>query len=111
MRSTCWPPSTPTSSGWARPGTAVPPAPPGVTWRLVDVTDAADVDRAIAQDRPDVVLHLAGDAQSNRSAAQVGNTLLVNVYGTSNVLNAIGRHARHARVIVAGSALVYADVE
>jgi nucleoside-diphosphate-sugar epimerase len=30
--------------------------------------------------------------------------VLVNVYGTSNVLNAIGRHARHARVIVAGSA-------
>jgi GDP-4-dehydro-6-deoxy-D-mannose reductase len=94
--------------GWARPGTSVPQSPPGVAWRLVDVTNAADVDRAIAQDRPDVVLHLAGDAQSNRSAAQVGNTLLVNVYGTSNVLNAIGRHARHARVIVAGSALVYA---
>ena len=94
--------------GWARPGTSVPQPPPAVTWRLVDVTDAADVDRAIAHDRPDVVLHLAGDAQSNRSAAQVGNTLLVNVYGTSNLLNAIGRHARHARVIVAGSALVYA---
>jgi len=93
--------------GWARPGTAVPESPPGVTWRLVDVTSGADVDRAIAQDRPDVVLHLAGDARSNRSAAQVGNTLLVNVYGTSNVLNAIGRHARHARVIVAGSALIY----
>ena len=93
--------------GWARPGTAVPESPHGVTWRLVDVTSGADVDRAIAQDRPDVVLHLAGDARSNRSAAQVGNTLLVNVYGTSNVLNAIGRHARHARVIVAGSALIY----
>ena len=94
--------------GWARPGTAVSQSPPGVTWQLVDVTNAADVDRAIAQDRPDVVLHLAGDAQSNRSAAQVGNTLLVNVYGTSNLLNAVGHHARHARVIVAGSALVYA---
>ena len=94
--------------GWARPGAAVPQSPPGVTWRLVDVTNGVDVDRAIAQDRPDVVLHLAGDAQSNRSAAQVGATLLVNVYGTSNVLNAVGRHARHARVIVAGSALVYA---
>jgi GDP-4-dehydro-6-deoxy-D-mannose reductase len=93
--------------GWARPGTPVPQSPPGVAWRLVDVTSGADVDRAIEQDRPDVVLHLAGDAHSNRSAAQVGNTLLVNVYGTSNVLNAIGRHARHARVIVAGSALIY----
>ena len=93
--------------GWARPGTAVPQSPAGVTWRLVDVTSGADVDRAIAQDRPDVVLHLAGDAHSKGSAAQVGNTLLVNVYGTSNVLNAIGRHARHARVIVAGSALIY----
>ena len=94
--------------GWARPGAAVPQSPPGVTWRLVDVTNGVDVDRAIAQDRPDVVLHLAGDAQSNRSAVQVGNTLLVNVYGTSNLLNAVGHHARHARVIVAGSALVYA---
>lgn len=93
--------------GWARPGAAVPQSPAVVTWRLVDVTSGADVDRAIAQDRPDVVLHLAGDAHSNRSAAQVGKTLLVNVSGTSNVLNAIGRHARHARVIVAGSALIY----
>jgi GDP-4-dehydro-6-deoxy-D-mannose reductase len=93
--------------GWGRPGSAVPQSPPGVTWRLVDVTSGADVDRAIAQDRPDVVLHLAGDAHSNRSAAHVGTTLLVNVCGTSNVLNAIGRHARHARVIVAGSALIY----
>jgi GDP-4-dehydro-6-deoxy-D-mannose reductase len=94
--------------GWARPGTSLPPSPARVTWRLVDVTDRADVDRAIALDRPDVVLHLAGDAQSNRSSAQAGTTLRVNVYGTSNVLDAIGRHARHARVIVAGSALIYA---
>ena len=93
--------------GWARPGAAVPQSPAVVTWRLVDVTSGADVDRAIAQDRPDVVLHLAGDAHSNRSAAQVGKTLLVNVSGTSNVLNAIARHARRARVIVAGSALIY----
>jgi GDP-4-dehydro-6-deoxy-D-mannose reductase len=94
--------------GWARPGASLPESPDGITWRLVDVTSGPDVDRAIARDRPDVVLHLAGDAQSNRSAAQVGTTLLVNVYGTSNLLTAVGRHAPHARVIVAGSALIYA---
>jgi GDP-4-dehydro-6-deoxy-D-mannose reductase len=38
---------------------------------------------------------------------QVGTTLAVNVRGTQHVLDSVRRHARGARVIVTGSALVY----
>jgi GDP-4-dehydro-6-deoxy-D-mannose reductase len=76
-------------------------------WRAVDVTMAADVERAIAETRPRVIYHCAGDARSNRDAGQVGTTLAVNVRGTERVLDAVLKHVRDARVVVTGSALVY----
>ena len=93
---------------WARPATVVPAHLPRVSWRTVDVTSAEEVERAIEHARPELVFHLAGDAQSNRSAERVGETLSVNVRGTQHLLNAIARHAPAARVIVTSSALVYA---
>ncbi len=77
------------------------------TWREVDVTDADDVDRAIADAHPSIIYHCAGDAQSNRSAEETGTTLSVNVRGTAHLLASVARHAADARVIVTGSALVY----
>lgn len=93
---------------WSRRGTPGP-ATGGerCTWRSVDVTIAAEVDRAIAESRPRLIYHCAGDAQSNRDAARVGTTLEVNVRGTQHVLDATRRHAGDARVIVTGSAMVY----
>lgn len=93
---------------WSRRGEPGPASGgAGCTWRAVDVTVAADVDRAIAESRPRLIYHCAGDARSNRDASQVGTTLAVNVRGTLHVLEAVAKHARDARVIVTGSAMVY----
>jgi GDP-4-dehydro-6-deoxy-D-mannose reductase len=80
---------------------------PRSTWHAVDVTVAADVDRAVAEARPSVIYHCAGDAQSNRSAAHVGTTLAVNVRGTLHLLQSVARHVPDARVLVTGSAMIY----
>jgi GDP-4-dehydro-6-deoxy-D-mannose reductase len=93
---------------WSRHGTPGP-ATGGerCTWRAVDLTEPAGVDRALAESRPRVIYHCAGDAQSNRDATQVGTTLTVNVRGTQHILDAVKRHVADARVIVTSSALVY----
>jgi GDP-4-dehydro-6-deoxy-D-mannose reductase len=80
---------------------------PRSTWRAVDVMVAADVDRAVAEARPSVIYHCAGDAQSNRSATHVGTTLAVNVRGTLHLLQSVARHVPDARVVVTGSAMIY----
>jgi GDP-4-dehydro-6-deoxy-D-mannose reductase len=93
---------------WSRRGTPGSATGGGrCTWRAVDVTAPADVDRAIGEFRPRLIYHCAADAESNRDATQVGTTLAVNVRGTQHVLDAVRRHASDARVIVTGSALVY----
>ena len=91
---------------WSRHG-APPHADGSVTWQTVDVGDAGQVDRAIAETRPAAIYHCAGDPQSNQTRERVGATFVVNVHGTIHVLQAVARHARGARVVVTGSALVY----
>jgi GDP-4-dehydro-6-deoxy-D-mannose reductase len=76
-------------------------------WQAVDVLDPREVDRAVAAASPDVVYHLAGDAQSGGSWDRLGATFAVNVRGTHHLLAAIARRAPSARVVVTGSALVY----
>ena len=91
---------------WSRQG-APPGAADDVTWHAVDVADAGQVDRAIAATPPAVIYHCAGDPQSNQTRERVGATFVVNVHGTIHLLQAVARHARAARVVVTGSALVY----
>jgi GDP-4-dehydro-6-deoxy-D-mannose reductase len=89
-----------------RGGHHKPDAAPG-TWRAIDILDAAEVERAVAEAAPDVVYHLAGDAQSGGSWDRLGATFAVNVRGTQHLLSAVARHAPSARVVVTSSALVY----
>jgi GDP-4-dehydro-6-deoxy-D-mannose reductase len=89
-----------------RGGHHKPQDAPGV-WHAVDVLDAGGVDRAVAETSPDLVYHLAGDAQSGGSWDRLGATFAVNVRGTHHLLAAVARHVPSARVVVAGSALVY----
>jgi GDP-4-dehydro-6-deoxy-D-mannose reductase len=89
-----------------RGGHHKPEGAPG-TWHAVDILDAAGVDRALADASPDLVYHLAGDAQSGGSWDRLGATFAVNVRGTHHLLAAVARHAPSARVVVTGSALVY----
>ncbi len=92
---------------WSRRGGPPPTANGTARWRAVDLVDPADVDAAVAECRPLVVYHCAGNARSSGSPADAGATLEVNVRGTRHLLLALRRHSPAARVIVTGSALVY----
>jgi len=92
---------------WSHRGGHHKPAGAPGEWQAVDVLDPSSVDRALAAAAPDVVYHLAGDAQSGGSWDRLGATFAVNVRGTHHLLAAIAGHAPSARVVVTGSALVY----
>ena len=78
-----------------------------------DITDAdafAETVLACPDGPPDVVFHLAGQADVGRSWTDVSHTWQVNTLGTVNVLEALRRHAPAARVVVVSSAEVYGNV-
>ena len=66
-----------------------------------DIRDAASVRRAVAEHRPEVVLHLAAQSLVRRSFAAPVATYETNVLGTANVLEAFrGVRGVRAAVIV-----------
>lgn len=94
----------------------------GAGWRVVatgprageglkrlDVTDAADAERALQETRPAAVVHLAARTYLPRVWEEPGEACLVNVVGTLNVLEAVRRQVPGARVLLASSCMVYGD--
>lgn len=80
---------------------------------VTDITDAAAIDETVRDlpgGAPDVVYHLAGQADVGRSWTDVSLTWSVNTMGTVNLLEALRRHASEARIIVISSAEVYGKV-
>lgn len=78
-----------------------------------DITDPNALAEAVLScpdGPPDVVFHLAGQADVGRSWTDVSLTWAVNALGTVNVLEAVRRHAPTARVVVVSSAEVYGNV-
>ena len=82
------PPTSPSLYELARVGE-------GVRERAVDVRDARAVRDAIAEERPEIVLHLAAQPLVRLSYREPALTYEVNVMGTVNVLEAV-RHAGDA---------------
>jgi GDP-4-dehydro-6-deoxy-D-mannose reductase len=78
---------------------------PRVTIHKGDVTDASAVRRAIAEARPDVVYHLAGQAVPTLATADPEAAIRVNVVGTAVVAEAIVAAA--VLLVAASSADVY----
>jgi GDP-4-dehydro-6-deoxy-D-mannose reductase len=80
---------------------------PGAT-RVVgcDVRDAGSVARAVAEARPDQVVHLAGQTSNAVSFERPGETFAINVLGTVHVLEA-AREAGAARVLLVTSCEIY----
>jgi GDP-4-dehydro-6-deoxy-D-mannose reductase len=83
----------------------------GVTWDAVELLDRERVRAAIADLRPTAVYHCAGlphvaESWSNRVAP-----LAVNVRATHYLLEALRRAGHGCRVLVTGSAAVYAPSE
>lgn len=70
-----------------------------------DLTDAAAVERAVAQAGFDRVIHLAAKAFVNASDWEAFYT--VNQLGTFHLLDAVARHRPGTRCVIASSAQVY----
>ena len=94
-------------AGWANSRPPHVDASARVQWQHVDILDRAQVRRAIRELQPPVVFHCAGLPHVAESWANSGRALQVNALGTHHLLDAVREFSPHARVIVAGSALVY----
>jgi GDP-4-dehydro-6-deoxy-D-mannose reductase len=75
--------------------------------RAVDVLDREGVRRAIADDRPAQVFHLAGAPHVGDSWRNSLPTLQVNVLGTHHLLEAVRLEHPACRVLVVTSAMIY----
>lgn len=104
-----------TVHAWQRePATEVPPPrelAAGVSWATVELVDRAGVREALAAARPDEIYHLAGVSHVGWSWTNTAATLEVNVVGTHILLDELRRLQLDARVLVTGSATIYAARE
>ena len=73
----------------------------------VDLMDAQDTARAVAEAAPDVVFHLAAQASVPAAWDRPGGTLALNVTTTLHLLEAVRQHAPDARVVSVASGEVY----
>ncbi|MCO5184869.1 MAG: GDP-mannose 4,6-dehydratase [Anaerolineae bacterium] len=74
-----------------------------------DLLDLDGLKYAVAETRPDVIYHLAGQPYPARSWENAARTLVINTGGTANVLEAAVNFGR-PRVLVVTSAEIYGKV-
>jgi GDP-4-dehydro-6-deoxy-D-mannose reductase len=96
--------------GWGR-STPRPELAPLAEWQAVDLLDRDRVRIEIARLRPATVFHLAGAPQVAESWRDSATPLAGNVLATAHLLDAIRRAGFGCRVLVAGSATIYAPSE
>ncbi len=77
-------------------------------WQVVDLLDRDRVRHSIASLRPATVFHLAGAPQVAESWRDTTKPLAGNVLASAHLLDAIRRADLRCRVLVTGSAVVYA---
>lgn len=89
-----------------------PPAdlPDAVDLRVGDVTSAEDLDAVVADLRPDTVVHLAAETGTAQSLSESTRHGMVNVVGTTQLLDACTR-AGHvpSHVVLTSSRAVYGE--
>ncbi|HEY8656584.1 MAG TPA: GDP-mannose 4,6-dehydratase [Candidatus Limnocylindria bacterium] len=73
-----------------------------------DLADGASVRAGVEAARPDIVIHLAGQAIPSLAQRDVAGTIAVNVVGTATVLDAVAGYPG-MRLIYASSADVYGE--
>ncbi|MGE3269179.1 MAG: GDP-mannose 4,6-dehydratase [Chloroflexota bacterium] len=76
---------------------------PAIRLVTADLRDRESVDGAISQSQPEAVYHLASQASVARSLADPLDTIMNNVVGQVNLLEACARYASDARILVVGS--------
>jgi dTDP-L-rhamnose 4-epimerase len=89
---------------------AVEALPSDVVYQAVDVTHAPAMDSVVRQHRPDVVVHLAAETGTGQSLTEASRHGLVNVVGTTNLLDACSR-AGHvpSSFVLTSSRAVYGE--
>jgi GDP-4-dehydro-6-deoxy-D-mannose reductase len=92
---------------WAR-STPKPGFATLARWQQVDLLDRERVRSLIADLRPAAVYHLAGFSQVAESFADTAKPLATNVLATHYLFDALRRTGASSRVLVTGSASVYA---
>jgi GDP-4-dehydro-6-deoxy-D-mannose reductase len=96
---------------WHRPGGSPPRDVPRTRWEAVDLLDRDQVEAAIGRLRPALVYHCAAEAHVARASKSTESTFAINVRGTHHVLQALERTGTAARLLVPGSAMVYASAD
>jgi len=92
---------------WYR-STGTPPDPHRhIDWRPVDLLNAADVARGIAEATPSQIFHLAGASLVTSSFTSAVPHLRTNVLGTHHLIEAVRRSGQACRVLVVTSSQVY----
>lgn len=76
-----------------------------------DIRNTNDVNRVIAQVKPDVLFHLAGQVAMTTSISDPRKDFEINVLGTFNVLEAIRQSSPDTLVIYSSTNKVYGDLE
>ncbi len=94
---------------WHRPGGTPPREVRGATWEGIDLLDRTAVRAALERLRPTDVYHCAGAAHVGRSWGSSEPTFAVNVRGTHHVIEGLRDAKIDARVLIPGSAMVYAS--
>ncbi|MGH2457918.1 MAG: GDP-mannose 4,6-dehydratase [Chloroflexota bacterium] len=79
-------------------------------WIVGDLLDPALVDRAVAESRPDWVVHLAAQASVVTSWQDPAETWRNNTMPQISLLDSVARHAPTARILIAGSSEEYGQV-
>jgi len=79
------------------------------TWERVDLRNPAEVRQAIARVKPSAVIHCAGAPNVAHSWRDTVTPLAMNVLATHHLFDALRRAGAPCRVVLPGSATVYAS--
>lgn len=80
---------------------------PALEWVAFDLTSREQTDKVVAEIRPDFVFHLAAQSNVQRAFADPESTLVNNMVGQLNLLDALRQHQPEARVMIACSSEQY----
>ena len=92
---------------WARSAPS-PALAPLARWQQVDLRDRSRVHSLVDEVRPSAVYHLAGFSQVAESFVDPATPLATNILATHHLFDGLRRAGLHSRVVVTGSAAVYA---
>lgn len=77
---------------------------------VTDLLDGDGVKRVIAQQQPDVIIHLAGQANVGRSWAIPQKTMELNVIAAINLMEAVRQEKPDCRLVLVGSSDQYGNL-